>query len=119
MKAVLTLLFLSSKIYATTQSDSTATKKVIGPQFIIEMIEKIVFSYRFDKILTNIEEHIADCLSYLVIIAHNYNSNKKSKAFSYFSVIVRNYFFNVVKKSVNKSFLLLVSLAYSCNISSS
>jgi|GEM_PF-5341004 len=74
----------------------------LRPVFV-EMIEKIVFSYRFDKILTNIEEHIADCLSYLVIIAHNYNSDKKSKAFSYFSVIVRNYFFNVVKKQVTKT----------------
>lgn len=81
----------------------------LRPVFI-EMIEKIVFSYRFDKILTNIEEHISECLSYLIIVAHNYDINKKSKVFSYFSVITRNYFFNVIKKQVTKNREKLVDL---------
>lgn len=84
--------------------------KILQPVFM-EMIEKIVFSFRFDRVLENIDEHIGDCLSYLIIIVHNYdnsrmmkeNSEKKSKAFSYFSVIIRNYFFNVVKKNVTKT----------------
>lgn len=74
----------------------------LKPVFV-EMIEKIVFSYRFDKVLTNIEEHISECLSYLVIIAHNYDISKNSKVFSYFSVVTRNYFFNIIKKQVTKN----------------
>lgn len=89
-----------------SEKDALAKEKIyidILKPVVTEMIEKIVFSYRFDRVLDNIQEYIADCLSYVATIIHNYSSDKKSKAFTYLSVVIRNYFFNVVKKNVTKS----------------
>ena len=62
-----------------------------------EMVDKIVYTYKFNT-LPNISDLQQDCKVWLVTILHKYNPDKGSKAFSYFSVITKNWFINKVKK---------------------
>ena len=62
-----------------------------------EMVDKIVFTFKFTT-LPNIGELKDECKLWLVTILDKYDPNKGSKAFSYFSVITRNWFFHKVKK---------------------
>ena len=62
----------------------------IGPAFS-EMVDKIVFTYRFTN-LPNIEELQEECKIWLTTILDKYDPDKGSKAFSYFSVITKNWF---------------------------
>lgn len=71
--------------------------KYIQPAFN-EMVDKIVFTYKFTT-LPNIEDLREECKIYLTTILHKYNPDKGSKAFSYFSVITKNWFIHKVKKT--------------------
>ena len=71
--------------------------KYIQPAFS-EMVDKIVFTYKFTT-LPNIEDLREECKIYLTTILHKYNPDKGSKAFSYFSVITKNWFIHKVKKT--------------------
>ena len=71
--------------------------KYIQPAFN-EMVNKIVFTYKFTT-LPNIEDLREECKIYLTTILHKYNPDKGSKAFSYFSVITKNWFIHKVKKT--------------------
>ena len=71
--------------------------KYIQPDFN-EMVDKIVFTYKFTT-LPNIEDLREECKIYLTTILHKYNPDKGSKAFSYFSVITKNWFIHKVKKT--------------------
>ncbi len=62
-----------------------------------EMVDKIVFTYKFTN-LPNIDYLRDECKIWLVTILDKYNPDKGSKAFSYFSVITKNWFINKVKK---------------------
>ena len=65
-----------------------------------EMVDKIVYTYKFTS-LPNIAELQQDCKVMLVTILHKYDPSKGSKAFSYFSVITKNWFIaQVDRKSV-------------------
>ena len=75
--------------------------KYIQPAFN-EMVDKIVFTYKFTT-LPNIEDLREECKIYLTTILHKYNPDKGSKAFSYFSVITKNWFIHKVKKTNQKS----------------
>ena len=68
----------------------------IGPAFS-EMVDKIVFTYRFTN-LPNIEELQEECKIWLTTILDKYDPSKGSKAFSYFSVITKNWFIHKVKR---------------------
>jgi len=68
----------------------------IGPAFN-EMVDKIVFTYKFTS-LPNIESLRDECKVWLVTILDKYDPNKGSKAFSYFSVITKNWFIHKVKR---------------------
>ena len=68
----------------------------IGPVFN-EMVDKIVYTYKFTT-LPNIELLKEECKTWLVTILDKYDPNKGSKAFSYFSVITKNWFIHKVKK---------------------
>jgi len=67
-----------------------------------EMVDKIVYTYKFNT-LPNIYELQQDCKVFLVTILHKYDPAKNSKAFSYFSVIAKNWFIAQVKKNAKKN----------------
>jgi len=72
-------------------------RDIIRPVFT-EMIEKIVFTYKFTN-LPNVESLKDECEIHLITILSNFDATKGSKAFSYFSVITKNWFIARVKKT--------------------
>ena len=72
-------------------------RDTIRPAFT-EMINKIVFTYKFTN-LPNVETLKAECEVHLITILSNFDPSKGSKAFSYFSVITKNWFIAKVKKT--------------------
>jgi len=70
---------------------------LIGPAFD-EMVDKIVYTYKFTT-LPNVDYLKEDCKNWLITILDKYDPNKGSKAFSYFSVITKNWFIHKVKKT--------------------
>lgn len=71
-------------------------KELIGPAFN-EMVNKIVFTYKFTN-LPNIDELKDECKTWITTILDKFDVSKGSKAFSYFSVITKNWFIHKVKK---------------------
>jgi hypothetical protein len=67
-----------------------------------EMVDKIVFTYKFTN-LPNIDELREDCKVWLTTILEKYDPNRGSKAFSYFSVITKNWFIHKVKKNSKRA----------------
>ena len=89
--------------YALTDSRSLRSElyiEFIEPAFH-EMVEKIVFTYKFNN-LPNIDYLKDDCKIWLMTILDKYDPEKKSKAFSYFSVITKNWFIHKVKQNSKK-----------------
>tara|TARA_R110001592_G_scaffold61591_3_gene187724 strand:+ start:12113 stop:12664 length:552 start_codon:yes stop_codon:yes gene_type:complete len=60
------------------------------------MVNKIIFTYKFNT-LPNIDPLRDDCKVWLTTILDKYDPNKGSKAFSYFSVVTKNWFIHKVK----------------------
>ena len=73
----------------------------IGPAFH-EMVDKIVYTYKFTT-LPNIDSLKDDCKVWLTTILDKYDPSKGSKAFSYFSVITKNWFIHKVKKTSKRA----------------
>ena len=69
----------------------------IGPVFD-EMVDKIVYTYKFTT-LPNIDVLKDECKIWLTTILDKFDPAKGSKAFSYFSVITKNWFIHKVKKN--------------------
>ncbi len=69
---------------------------LIQPAFD-EMVDKIVYTYKFTT-LPNIEDLKEECKVWLTTILDKFDTSKGSKAFSYFSVITKNWFIHKVKK---------------------
>jgi len=67
-----------------------------------EMVDKIVYTYKFST-LPNIDLLREECKIWLTTILDKYDSSKGSKAFSYFSVITKNWFIHKVKKNQQKN----------------
>tara|TARA_R110002110_G_scaffold73238_4_gene194406 strand:- start:9045 stop:9764 length:720 start_codon:yes stop_codon:yes gene_type:complete len=67
-----------------------------------EMVDKIVFTYKFTN-LPNIEYLRDECKIWLMTILDKFNPDKGSKAFSYFSVITKNWFIHKVKRQQKRS----------------
>ena len=61
------------------------------------MVDKIVYTYKFTT-LPNIDELRDECKIWLTTILDKFDPSKGSKAFSYFSVITKNWFIHKVKK---------------------
>ena len=74
---------------------------IIGPVFS-EMVDKIVYTYKFTT-LPNIDSLKEECKVWLTTVIGKYNPDKGSKAFSYFSVITKNWFIHKVKKNSKKN----------------
>lgn len=70
---------------------------LIQPAFD-EMVNKIIFTYKFNN-LPNIDCLRDDCKVWLTTILNKYDPNRGSKAFSYFSVVTKNWFIHKVKKN--------------------
>ena len=66
-----------------------------------EMVDKIVFTFKFTT-LPNIDMLRDECKIWLVTILDKYNKDKGSKAFSYFSVVTKNWFIHKVKKTTKR-----------------
>ena len=67
-----------------------------------EMVDKIVFTYKFTN-LPNCDSLRDECKIWLMTILDKYDPNKGSKAFSYFSVITKNWFIHKVKKQQKRN----------------
>ena len=86
--------------YANTPEQRRRTElyiKHIQPVFN-EMVDKIVYTYKFTN-LPNIDDLKNECKIWLVTILDKFDPSKGSKAFSYFSVITKNWFIQKVKKN--------------------
>jgi len=66
------------------------------------MVDKIVFTYKFTT-LPNIDELRDECKVWLTTILDKYDQSKGSKAFSYFSVITKNWFIHKVKQTAKRN----------------
>ena len=67
-----------------------------------QMVDKIVFTYKFTT-LPNIDILREECKIWLMTVLDKFNPDKGSKAFSYFSVITKNWFIQKVKKNKKKN----------------
>ena len=67
-----------------------------------QMVDKIIYTYRFTS-LPNIDYLKDDCKVWLTTILDKYDPNKGSKAFSYFSVVTKNWFIHKVKKTQKRN----------------
>ena len=70
--------------------------KLIQPA-MSELVDKIVYTYKFTT-LPNIDDLRDECKIWLTTVLDKFNPDKGSKAFSYFSVITKNWFIHKVKK---------------------
>ena len=87
--------------HTTFKRRSRLYEDLIQPAFS-EMVDKIVYTYRFTS-LPNIDELRDDCKVWLTTILAKYDPNRGSKAFSYFSVITKNWFIHQVKKNSKRA----------------
>jgi len=85
---------------ACYKSRSKLYEDLIQPAFS-EMVNKIIFTYKFN-ILPNIDQLRDDCKIWLTTILNKYDPDKGSKAFSYFSVVTKNWFIHKVKQNSKK-----------------
>lgn len=86
--------------YALSNDKAIRTKlyvQYIQPAFD-EMVDKIIFTYKFNT-LPNIDQLRDECKIWLTTILDKYDTTKGSKAFSYYSVITKNWFIQNVKKT--------------------
>ena len=65
------------------------------------MVDKIVYTYKFTN-LPNIDYLKDDCKIWLTTILSKFNPNQGTKAFSYFSVVTKNWFTHKAKKQSQK-----------------
>tara|TARA_R110002020_G_scaffold421418_4_gene630517 strand:- start:9458 stop:10006 length:549 start_codon:yes stop_codon:yes gene_type:complete len=66
------------------------------------MVDKIIYTYRFTS-LPNIDYLKDDCKVWLTTILNKYDPSKGSKAFSYFSVVTKNWFIHKVKRNQKRN----------------
>ncbi len=86
--------------YASTTDRELRSKlyiEYIQPAFD-QMVDKIIYTYRFTS-LPNIDSLKDECKIWLTTILNKYDPSKGSKAFSYFSVVTKNWFIHKVKKT--------------------
>ena len=89
--------------YASTEDTTIRTKlyaEHIQPAFN-ELVDKIVFTYKFTN-LQNIEVLKDDCKVWLTTILSKFNPDNGAKAFSYFSVVTKNWFTHKAKKQTQR-----------------
>jgi len=85
--------------YCATECTKIRTRlyiEHIQPAFN-ELVDKIVYTYKFTS-LENIDPLKDECKIWLTTILAKFNPNKGTKAFSYFSVVTKNWFTHKAKK---------------------
>jgi len=90
--------------YANTRDLRVRTElyiKWIQPAFD-QMVDKIIYTYRFTS-LPNISYLRDECKIFLTTILDKYDPDRGSKAFSYFSVITKNWFIHKVKRTQKRN----------------
>lgn len=75
-------------------------RDIIEPVFD-ELVDKIVYTYKFTT-LPNIDYLKSDCKNWLVTVLNKFDPDKGSKAFSYFTIVVKNWFIQKTKKRSRK-----------------
>jgi hypothetical protein len=94
-----------SAIIKYVESNSNKEKTQLYIEFIqpafSEMVDKITYTYKFTT-LPNVDSLREDCKIWLTTILGKYDPSKGSKAFSYFSVITKNWFIHKVKTTQKK-----------------
>jgi hypothetical protein len=90
--------------YANTASRERRSELYISliQPALDEMVNKIVFTYRFTS-LPNIDYLRQDCKVWLTTILDKFDPAKGSKAFSYFSVVTKNWFIHKVKQNARRA----------------
>ena len=86
--------------YARCNDRDERTRLYVGyiQPALNEMVDKIVYTYKFTS-LPNIDYLKNDCKIWLTTILDKYDPDRGSSAFSYFSVITKNWFIHKVKKT--------------------
>jgi hypothetical protein len=90
--------------YCGTENNTTRTKlyvEEIQPAFD-ELVNKIVYTYKFTS-LENIDFLKEDCKVWLTTILSKFDPSQGTKAFSYFSVVTKNWFTHKAKKQNQKN----------------
>ena len=90
--------------YCSTDCNRRKTEiyvAMLQPAFS-EMVDKIVFTYKFTT-LPNIDLLRQECKVWLMTILDKFQPEKGHKAFSYFSVITKNWFIHKVKQTSKKA----------------
>jgi len=90
--------------YCNTMDNVIRTKlyvEHIQPAFD-ELVDKIVYTYKFTS-LENIDFLKQDCKIWLTTILSKFDPNQGTKAFSYFSVVTKNWFTHKAKKQSKKN----------------
>jgi hypothetical protein len=90
--------------YCATKCNRRKTElyvTLLRPAFS-EMVDKIVFTYKFTT-LPNIDSLREECKVWLITVLDKFQPDKGHKAFSYFSVITKNWFIHKVKKQKRKN----------------
>lgn len=67
-----------------------------------ELVNKIVYTYKFTS-LENIDVLKDECKVWLTTILGKFDASKGTKAFSYFSVVTKNWFTHKAKKQTQKN----------------
>jgi len=90
--------------YAATEDLATRTKLYIEEikPALDELVDKIVYTYKFTS-LSNIDVLKDDCKIWLTTILGKYDQSKGTKAFSYFSVVTKNWFTHRAKQQTKKN----------------
>ena len=90
--------------YCNTQSLTKRTKlyvEHIQPAFD-ELVNKIVYTYKFTS-LENVDVLKEDCKVWLTTILGKFDPSQGTKAFSYFSVVTKNWFTHKAKQQTKKN----------------
>jgi len=74
--------------------------RLIGPAFS-ELVDKICFTYKFTS-LPNSDVLRDECKIHLSTILQKFDEKKGPKAFSYFSVVTKNWFIQKAKKNAKR-----------------
>ena len=90
--------------YCMTDNQAIRTQlyiEHIQPEFE-ELVNKIVYTYKFTS-LENIDSLKDECKIWLTTILGKFDASKGTKAFSYFSVVTKNWFTHKAKKQTQKN----------------
>ena len=90
--------------YCQTECLTERTKlyiEHIQPAFN-ELVDKIVYTYKFTS-LENIDSHKDECKIWLTTILGKFKPENGAKAFSYFSVVTKNWFTHRAKQQTKKN----------------